>query len=232
MKKEIIYHGSEKIIEQPSLKYSGRFNDYGVGFYCAESDELAKEWACKNNKDGFVNAYELNLEGLNLLNLEDGNHNALNWIALLLKNRIFKTDSPIAAKAREFIIKQYTPDTEGKDIIRGYRADDSYFRFAQAFIENTISLRSLNDALRLGKLGIQTVLMTQKAIDAVEFKGASRADKETYYARFVRRDIKAREDYRKIEMKRGLNLNELYIVDIIREEMDANDPRIQRSLRK
>ena len=232
MKKEIIYHGSEKIIEQPSLKYSGRFNDYGVGFYCAESDELAKEWACKNNKDGFVNAYELNLEGLNLLNLEDGNHNALNWIALLLKNRIFKTDVPIATEAREFIIKRYTPDIKGKDIIRGYRADDSYFRFAQAFIENAISLRSLNDALRLGKLGIQTVLMTQKAIDAAEFKGASPADREMYYPRFVRRDTKAREDYRKIERNRGMNINELYIVDLIREEMDANDPRIQRSLRK
>ncbi|MFR5760669.1 MAG: DUF3990 domain-containing protein [Oscillospiraceae bacterium] len=48
---------------------------------------MAKEWACKNQKDGFVNRYELDTDGLRILNLSDGNHTVLNWIAILLKNR-------------------------------------------------------------------------------------------------------------------------------------------------
>ena len=66
----ILYHGSEKIIENPVYGKGNIRNDYGRGFYCTESEELAKEWACSNNKNGFANKYELNMEGLNVLYLK------------------------------------------------------------------------------------------------------------------------------------------------------------------
>ena len=84
-----ILHGSNHIIEKPALSLGKPYNDYGQGFYCTESVEMAKEWACKENKDGFVNEYDFNADGLRILNLLDGKHSVLNWIALLLKNRIF-----------------------------------------------------------------------------------------------------------------------------------------------
>lgn len=232
MKNIIIYHGSEQIIEKPELNYGSKFNDYGQGFYCTETEELAKEWACKRQSDGFANAYELNMNNLSVLDLEDDNHNALNWIAILLKHRTFRLDSQIAIQARDYIIDKFSPDTRGVDIIRGYRADDSYFRFAEAFVENTIPLVALNDALRLGNLGIQTAPMTRKAVEALTFTGAIPAERELYYPKFARRDAKAREDYRKLEIKRGARMDDIYIIDIIREEMNADDPRIQRSLLK
>ncbi|MBR2627880.1 MAG: DUF3990 domain-containing protein, partial [Peptococcaceae bacterium] len=37
----------------------------------------------------------------------------------------------------------------------GYRADDSYFSFANAFLNNTLSLRQLEKAMMLGKHGEQ-----------------------------------------------------------------------------
>ena len=37
----IIYHGSEKIIEKPVFGKGNLRNDYGKGFYCTESEELA-----------------------------------------------------------------------------------------------------------------------------------------------------------------------------------------------
>ena len=50
-----IYHGSENIVQNPNLLAGKRHNDYGQGFYCTEDIDLAKEWACKNETDGFVN---------------------------------------------------------------------------------------------------------------------------------------------------------------------------------
>ena len=40
--KMIIYHGSAKIIEKPVFGMGNPNNDYGLGFYCTESEELAK----------------------------------------------------------------------------------------------------------------------------------------------------------------------------------------------
>ena len=89
MSKIIIYHGSEKIIQNPDIKAGKKHNDYGQGFYCTEDIELAKEWACKNDYDGFANRYELDLSELKILNLNSNEYTILNWIAILLKNRVF-----------------------------------------------------------------------------------------------------------------------------------------------
>ena len=48
------------------------------------------------------------------------------------------------------------------DVIIGYRADDSYFSFAKDFINNTISVEQLAEAMRLGELGIQIVLKSER----------------------------------------------------------------------
>lgn len=68
---------------------------------------MAREWACKDNKGGFANEYALNTEGLRILDLLDGTHTVLNWIALLLKNRLFVLQDEIAIDARGYIIDRY-----------------------------------------------------------------------------------------------------------------------------
>ena len=44
-KRMTIYHGSEEIIEHPVFGAGRKNNDFGVGFYCTEDKDLAKEWA-------------------------------------------------------------------------------------------------------------------------------------------------------------------------------------------
>ena len=46
----------------------------------------------------------------------------------------------------------FLPDYKSYDIIKGYRADDSYFSYARDFISNTLSLEDLKQAMMLGKL--------------------------------------------------------------------------------
>ena len=76
-----LLHGTDHIIEVPDINIGNPHNDYGMGFYCTRVDEMAREWACKKNTDGFVNIYDFDTEGLKVLNLLDGNHTVLNWIA-------------------------------------------------------------------------------------------------------------------------------------------------------
>lgn len=225
-----LLHGTDHIIETPDITIGNPHNDYGMGFYCTKVDEMAREWACKKNSNGFVNVYDFDDTGLNVLNLLDGNHTVLNWIALLLQFRTFKLDSEIAMDARDYLIEHYAIDLSGYDVVIGYRADDSYFQYAESFVSNALPLRSLNTALRLGKLGEQTVVISQRGFDRLKFLEAYPVDKSVYYPKFVDRDSTARDTYRK-EIKRSKSYrDDIFVMDILREEMANDDPRIQRIL--
>ncbi len=230
MDKVLLLHGSNQVVETPELSQGNIHNDYGRGFYCTRLEEMAKEWACKNQKDGFVNRYELDLESLRILELSDGSHTVLNWIAILLKNRTFRLRSQIAIDARDYLIEHFAIDTSLYDVIVGYRADDSYFQYAESFVENTLPLRSLNKALTLGKLGLQTVLVSEKAFEQLEFIDAEPVDRTIYYPKFYERDAKARQSYTDEIAKSRSLLDDIFVLDILREEMKNDDPRIQRIL--
>ena len=173
-----LYHGSPKIIEKPVFGAGNARNDYGPGFYCTREIELAKEWACPTKNDGFANKYLFDMNGLDVLDLSVKKYNILNWLAILLENRIFDISTPLARDAKDFITSRFTPQYKSKDVIIGYRADDSYFSFAKAFINNAIPLSSLAEAMKLGKLGIQTCIKSEKAFSQLSFQEAIAEDWE------------------------------------------------------
>ena len=228
MSKIVLLHGTDHIIEEPDINIGNEHNDYGKGFYCTKAEEMAKEWACKQNTDGFVNRYELNTDGLKILDLTDGQHTVLNWIAILLKYRTFKLSSEIAIDARDYIIEHYSVNISDYDVVIGYRADDSYFQYAESFVSNGLPLRSLNKALKLGKLGEQTVLVSQKAFDQIKFIDAAPVSKDEYYPKFIDRDSSARKAFKQEIKKSKVYRDDIFVLDILREEMQNNDPRIQR----
>lgn len=222
----IIYHGSEKIIEKPVYGKGNLRNDYGRGFYCTESEELAKEWACSNNKNGFANKYKLDTKGLNILYLNSEKYNILNWLAILTKNRTYWENSTISEVAKKYLAENFMIDTTEYDVIIGYRADDSYFSFARDFVSGTISYRQLSEAMKLGNLGEQIVLISDKAFENITFISNSPADAQIYYKRKKDRDQKARKKYRETKGMESLK-DELFIIDIMREGMKQNDSRLR-----
>lgn len=196
MEKRIIYHGSVRIIEKPIYGEGKPYNDYGLGFYCTENLELAKEWACVDNQtNGYANKYQLGMTGLTILNLTDKQYSILNWMAILVQFRTFDVNAPMARRAKEFLLKNYYIDVSQYDVVIGYRADDSYFRFAKDFLNNTISVQKLSRAMQLGELGQQIVLISEKAFGAIEFLGSEPVDRQIYYTKRVARDKRAREKY-------------------------------------
>jgi hypothetical protein len=89
-------------------------------------EEMAKEWAVSDEHDGYANRYELEMDGLEVLDLDRG-YTVLTWLAVLLQNRTFNVDSPLGREAAAYLKKAFWIDTQVYDIICGYRADDSYF---------------------------------------------------------------------------------------------------------
>ena len=224
----IIFHGSTEIVEVPIFGKGSENNDYGKGFYCTESLELAKEWACPTVQDGFANQYEFDITGLNVMYLNRDGYSILNWIAILLQNRIFPKRSPIARQASEYLLDGFLPDTTGYDVIWGYRADDSYFTYAKDFLNNTISVGQLARAMKLGELGEQVVLMSPKAFEQIRFIKYEIADGSIYHNRRMERDERARRAYLDNHGEDfSVTINDLFVRDIISQQVKNDDPRLR-----
>jgi len=223
-----LLHGSDHVIRHPKYNEGKIHNDYGRGFYCTQDFSLAGEWACKTNANGFINRYSIDIEGMKILDLCDGTHTVLEWIAILLKNRTFRLNGNIAEDVRQYIIENFAINISKYDLVRGYRADDSYFQYAEAFVENALSVEGLAKAMALGNLGIQIALTSKKSFQRIEFQEGIPVSKEEYYPGFVRRDDEARRGLKKISQGRSSYRDELFAIDIIREEMKKDDERIQR----
>ena len=131
--------------------------------------------------DGFSNRYTLDTEYLNILNLNSPDYTILNWIAVLVEHRLFSIKAPVAKRAKQYLIDNFSVNVNAYDLIIGYRADDSYFDYAEAFLNNTITVEQLSRAMRLGKLGEQIVIKSKFAFSKIKFKGFELAEKDTYY---------------------------------------------------
>ena len=221
----ILYHGSPEIVRTPEYGKGKPYNDYGQGFYCTESLDLAKEWACGKNTDGFVNRYEINPAELKILNLSSERYTILHWLALLMKYRSIRVSTPTMKRGIEWLTEHYLPEIEQYDAIIGYHADDSYFSFARAFVNNEISLNQLSYAMRLGELGEQFVLKSEKAFSLIRFISSEVVPNEAYFPKRKQRADKARASYRE-EIERE-DLNGLFIRDIVKEGILPDDPRLR-----
>lgn len=221
-----VYHGSKDIIEKPVFGKGKTYNDYGLGFYCTENLELAKEWGVEFNRNGYANIYEIDESKLSILDLNSNDYCILHWLAVLLENREFDIPSPLALEAKEYILNNFSVDYKKYDVIIGYRADDSYFSFAQDFLNGTISYRQLNNAMHLGNLGQQFVLKSKKAFDGIKYIGNEIALCDDWYSKKENRDKSARRDYFDTEKNRRQR-GDIYITQIMDEEMKSDDLRLR-----
>lgn len=223
MSKIQIYHGSPNIIQKPLFGYGKSWNDYGLGFYCTEQKELAKEWAVSDGSNGYSNKYTLDTKDLSILDLQ--NYTMLHWLSVLVQHRQFQITTSIMKKGTDYLKEHFYLPVENYDLIRGYRADDSYFSFAKAFLTNQISYSQLSYAMKLGKLGEQIVLKSQKAFDLIQFEEYELSDYHEYFPKKKKRDEQARSNYQKMFAQD--DINGLFMRDILKEEIKSDDSRLQ-----
>lgn len=224
-----LYHGSEDIVEAPTFGKGRRNNDFGMGFYCTESEALAMEWAVSDLHDGYANCYTLDTEYLRVLHLNSPEYTILNWIAVLVEHRLFTIKNPVARRAKQYLIDNFAINVNAYDVIIGYRADDSYFDYAETFLNNGISVEQLARAMRLGKLGEQIVIKSPYAFSKLHFEGYKKAEKARYYDKRYSRNEEAGKLYLQMLDEES---DSLYVQDIMRGLIGNDDARIPRNVCK
>lgn len=197
MSKITLYHGTPNKVVVPKFGGGDDKHDYGRGFYLTENIDLAKEWAvCRpNEQNGWIHQYELDCDGLRILDFQE--KNVLAWLAELMKHRDAADSKRYRMLAAKFIEK-YGVDTEGYDVIKGWRANASYFYIAKEFVRDNIDMDILEELLSLGGLGIQYCLKSELAYSKLhEVKEAlCEVNYSEFNDRYNQRDITARNKMR------------------------------------
>ena len=199
MGKITLFHGTPDKIVVPTYGLGEKRHDYGIGFYLTDNIDLAKEWAvCRpNEKNGWVHQYELGTEGLKILDFQE--KDVLAWLAELMKHRDSADSKRYRMLAVKFIEK-YGVDASDYDVIKGWRANASYFYIAKEFVRDNIDLEILPELLSLGGLGIQYCIKSERAyskLQEVEEKLLP-VDYKEYSQKYNERDITARRKMREL----------------------------------
>lgn len=160
--KIILYHGSPNKIVEPKFGLGEERHDYGKGFYLTQDFQLAKEWAvCRPEAEsGFVHKFELETENLEIFDYEK--ENILCWLSELMKHREAADSKRYRTLAPKFIQK-FGKNTGNADVIKGWRANASYFYIAKAFVRDEVDIDILEELMQLGGLGIQWCVKSEKA---------------------------------------------------------------------
>ena len=190
----ILYHGSPNKEIRPIYGLGNDKHDYGKGFYLTESPALASEWSVCNptENNGWVHKYTLDVAELNILDFQECD--ILSWLAELMKHRDADTGRRYKVLAPRFIEK-YQISTEGYDVIKGWRANASYFYIAKCFVRDEVDLDILPELLKLGDLGIQYCLKTEKAFQYLkeDVTALQEIDYHKINPQYIQRDRNARE---------------------------------------
>lgn len=199
MGKILLYHGSPDKVIVPQYGFGEDKHDYGRGFYLTEDIELAKEWAvCRPDEtNGWVHKYELDTTELKILDFQQ--HDVLVWLAELMKHRDADDSRRYKVLSEKFITK-YGLDTTDYDIIKGWRANASYFYIAKEFVRDNIDMEILEELLSLGGLGIQYCLKSEKAFAKLNevADGLICVDYKEFNDRYNERDATARKNMRRL----------------------------------
>lgn len=206
----ILYHGSPVRNFVPEYGKGEDKHDYGRGFYLTENINLAREWAVcdPTGGNGWVHKYVLNCKDLKIFDFESAG--ILPWLAELMKHRAADTSRRYQILSEKFISK-YAVELNGYDVIRGWRANASYFYIAKAFVRDEIDLCILEELFHMGDLGIQYCLKSPKAFLALTEKVSSleTVDYHIFNEQYNIRDRDAR-----IAMKKLINSEKNKVTDV------------------
>ena len=195
----ILFHGSPNKIVVPTYGKGEEKHDYGQGFYLTGSIDLAKEWAvCRPNEAiGYVHQYELDTDGLQILDFQE--RGVLAWLAELMKHRDAADSKRYRMLAKKFIEK-YGVEINGYDVIKGWRANASYFYIAKEFVRDNIDMDILEELLSLGGLGIQYCMKSELAYSKLHEVPDSlvTVDYTEFNEKYNQRDITARQKMREL----------------------------------
>lgn len=154
----IVYHGGTEIIEDPNIKFSKKYLDFGCGFYVTTYKEQAEKWAkrrsMRNKSKAIINMYELsdNLMDYKIMKFKEDNELWLRFVCDCRKGKD--------------IYNQY-------DAIIGSVADDDVFKSVDMYFKGLWDEKRTLEEIRYYKMNNQICLVNQELIkDELSFIGS------------------------------------------------------------
>ena len=208
-----LFYGADRIVDTPVFGEGNPTNDYGLGFYLTPDKDIASLWASKNPRGGYLIEYEVELSDLRLLRLDTKEDaDVLRWISILTNHRFSRRDRENNKEALDWIQRHYPLDVSSYDMVVGYHADDAYFAYSLDFVRNELSLEKLKEAMTLGRLGLQYVLISPKAFCQIRMLRFETVPPSTEYQAFR---AKMAEEYQEDSFRNT------FLRDIMRRENDT-----------
>lgn len=193
----ILYYGADRLVTKPIYGIGNPTNDYGLGFYLTPDKGMARLWASRFANGGFVISFNVPLEELKVLYLNSNTQeDILRWITILVSHRFDADEYEEHKKAIDWLKWHFYPDVSNYDVIVGYRADDSYFGYSRSFVAGELSIEKLSEAMKLGKLGLQHVLISKKAFSKTKYLAHESVPHASEYESFREKTL---EQYRRVK---------------------------------
>ena len=208
------YYGADRLVTKPLFNFGNPSNDYGLGFYLTPDKDLAKLWASKFPNGGYLIEYDVDVSKLNVCHLNSiQDEDVMKWLSILIAHRFSNARRSVNEQNINWIVDNYSFDLSSYDAIVGYRADDSYFTYSYDFVRNELSLELLKEAMMIGKLGVQFVLLSEKSFKYIKYIKSERIEHTDDYQTF---QIKSRDEYYKL--KQEDDINNTFLRDLMRKK--------------
>ena len=167
----ILYHGNKQKDMVPRFGLGKSTHSYGKGFYTTPDIKLAKEWAYSmygHGDKGFIHSFSLDETGLKILDFTS--MDSLHWLTEVLshlKMNLDEVDIPVRNNIR-LLVDKYKVDTWLYDVIIGYQADGSYFKFINSFVYGGLYKEVLDRVLASKAVGMEICIKSEEAFSRLE----------------------------------------------------------------
>jgi hypothetical protein len=150
-----LYHGSNVVVDTPSLKFSRKELDFGAGFYTTTNYEQAVQFSEKiverKNGSKVVNIYDFDNSVLNKFKVLEFSEPDIDWLNFVTANR--NSSQP----------------RSDYDIIIGPVANDDVFRTLLLYFVGELDANETLNRLKIKKLFNQYVFKTDITLKQLTF---------------------------------------------------------------
>ena len=149
---DLLYHGSNVLVEKPQIIVSGYYKDFGYGFYCTNIETQARKWALTKKGDSIISVFSYRQDNdLKILSFPQMTDEWLDFVV----------------DCRRGIKHDY-------DIVEGPMADDQIWDYVEDFMEGNISREAFWVLAKFKYPTHQIVFCTQKSLEAIKFERSER----------------------------------------------------------
>ncbi|HCJ96014.1 MAG TPA: hypothetical protein DHV76_02995 [Ruminococcaceae bacterium] len=150
MDNNILYHGSNVIVQNPKILIDGFYKDFGYGFYCTNIKKQARRWAITKRGKSVINKY--------------------NYV----KNENLKIYSftEMSEEWLQFVVNCRQGKEHNYDIVEGPMADDQIWDYVEDYVSNNISKTAFWELVKFKYPTHQIVFCTENALKTLYYKGS------------------------------------------------------------